>query len=234
MSIKDETAQNKVAAWTLVSSGMAIMILAMIAISEDKTGKNALSIFNTTLPVFASWVGTVLAFYFGKENFKSANKQVQEMVSKMGSGEKEKEGIVSIMRSIFATALFKVPRGEKAGDITLLSLKKKFDETKFSRLPILDSDNKIIFMVHKSSIMDYLLEGKGKDTLDMFIEQTNYSFGEGHGFMLVSKKASLKEAKEKMEQNSLCKDIFISENGDITEPIIGWISNERLLKYLDA
>ena len=29
------------------------------------------------LPVFATWVGTVLAYYYGRENFESASREVQ-------------------------------------------------------------------------------------------------------------------------------------------------------------
>jgi len=66
---------------TLIFSALSITVLAGYAIAKDPT--NTMTIFNVILPVFASWVGTILAFYFGRENFESANKQVRELVDRL-------------------------------------------------------------------------------------------------------------------------------------------------------
>jgi hypothetical protein len=55
----DLSVRNFIALGILVASATAITVLAVVAVKADTS--NALTIFNITLPVFASWVGTVLA-----------------------------------------------------------------------------------------------------------------------------------------------------------------------------
>jgi hypothetical protein len=40
-------------------------------------------VFNTVLPVIATWVGTVLAFYFGSENFRQAAESTREALGQL-------------------------------------------------------------------------------------------------------------------------------------------------------
>ena len=40
------------------------------------------------LPVVAAWVGTVMAFYFGKENFKAATDSLSQIARQLTSQEK--------------------------------------------------------------------------------------------------------------------------------------------------
>jgi hypothetical protein len=70
----------------LLVSALAITVLAAVAVNPDSS--NALTIFNTSQPVFASWVGTVLAFNFGRENFESANSQMRPLISKLSPEER--------------------------------------------------------------------------------------------------------------------------------------------------
>ena len=73
--------RNVIASATLIFSASAITVLAVFTIIQRP--ERTLTIFNIVLPVFASWVGTILAFYFGRENFESANQQVRELVQKI-------------------------------------------------------------------------------------------------------------------------------------------------------
>ena len=45
-------------------------------------------VFASVLPVVAAWVGTVMAFYFGKENFKAATDSVSQIARQLTSQEK--------------------------------------------------------------------------------------------------------------------------------------------------
>ena len=64
-----------IAALLVIAAIAALTILGAIVIANDKS--EALTSLKRLLPVMATWVGTVLAFYFGGENFESASKQVR-------------------------------------------------------------------------------------------------------------------------------------------------------------
>ena len=66
--------------------GLYLLSLALIL----KNSANAKEILNILLPVLGTWVGTVIAYYFSKENFESANRSVKEMVKQLTPMEKLK------------------------------------------------------------------------------------------------------------------------------------------------
>jgi len=52
-------------------------------------------ILTFTLPVLGAWVGTVLAFYFSKENFEAANRSMQSIVGHLSAPESSSKGFPS-------------------------------------------------------------------------------------------------------------------------------------------
>jgi hypothetical protein len=202
-----------------------------------KTPDNTMTIFNIILPVMASWVGTILAFYFGRENFESANKQVQEMVQRLTPDQRAKKPVTSIMRAFQNITCFQIPKGKSDKDIGLKELRAKFSQG-ISRLPIIDADDKPKYIIHESSIDKYIVSGgKHEDTVEKFIttqREAGFVFGLGKGFVVISEQFTLDAAKKKLKQTPSCQDIFITKEGSIDEPLTGWISNVRLVKFLET
>jgi hypothetical protein len=220
---------------TMGFSAVAIAALAVAAIVINS--QNAMPIFNIILPVFASWVGTVLAFYFGRENFESANQQVRELVQRLTPEQRAKAPVTSVMRSLLNTAYFQIPEGKSDQDVKLSDLIAKFGG-KVSRLPIIAADNRPKYMIHGSSIDKYIASGgKQEDSLEKFIgtqKKAGFDFGVNKGFVVVSERSTLADAKRKMEETPSCQDVFITKGGSPDEAVTGWISNLRLGKYLEA
>lgn len=223
---------------------LSFLILGMIiglTVVFDK--ENAYNIFNIVLPLLATWVGAVIAFYFGKENFESANTEVREMV-KLTYTDKAKKPVLDIMNKIAGVRAFHL-EGKSEDEITLDDILKVYGEGEggaVTRLPILYADRSPKYMIHKSSIYQYLLEHKGTesrdDTLSDFITAQRLNgqeFGLNTGFVVVSENTTIEEAKVKMESvGSACQDIFVTKNGVEKEALTGWISNIRLSRYLKA
>jgi len=216
-------------------SGAAIVVLAFVSIWFKRD--NAMTVFNIALPVFASWVGTILAFYFGRENFESANQQVRDIVAQIHPEQRGKALVTTIMRPFSDTDHFEIKDGKTEADIKLSELTSLF-KGKVTRLPIVDAEGKVRYMLHASSIDKYLAAGhKPDDTLETFIQtqqQAGFQYGPNKGFVVVSKQTFLDTAKRKMEAVAPCQDIFITSGGSEDEPLVGWISNLRMAKYLEV
>jgi hypothetical protein len=222
-------------AYAIVSfSGLAIIILAVYVITKDS--KNAMTVFNIVLPVLASWVATILAFYYGRENFELANQEVRKLVQ-LTIQQREEELVTSIMRPLSDIVLFQIPAGKGDQDVKLSELSDKFVSDKVSRLPIIDADKKPKYMIHQSGIDKYIAAGnKYDDTLEMFIatqKKAGFEYGLNKGFVVAPEKTTLAAAKRKMEETRPCQDIFITKAGSSDEPLTGWISNIRLAKFLE-
>ena len=231
----NEGQRSRLAYSTLIFSGLAITVLAVVGIINNP--ENTMTIFNIVLPVFASWVGTILAFYFGRENFESANKQVREMVQRLSPDERAQKPVTAIMRPFSEMVYLQLPSGKTEKDITLAEFTGKFSGS-ISRMPIVDSARKPKYIVHESSINKFIATGgKETDTLEKFIEtqkKAGFVFDVQKGFVLVPEQATLAMAKQKMEEIPSCQDIFITKSGSPNEPLLGWISNIRMAKYLNT
>ena len=221
---------------TLIFSVIAITVLAGIAIANDPD--NAMTVFNIILPVFASWVGTILAFYFGRENFESANKQVRELVQRITPEQRAEAPVTAIMRTMSSTVHLEIPQGKDDKDIKISEMLKLLAPANVSRLPITDAERKPRYLIHESSIDKYVAAGGAEDddlaTLVDKQKKEGHEFGLNAGFVLVSENTSLAAAKRKVEAVASCQDILVSKDGSPDEPLTGWISNIRLAKYLEA
>lgn len=210
---------------------VAITTLAIITIYRDPS--EAKDILNVVLPVFASWVGTVLAFYFGRENFEAANQQVREIIQKLTPEQRAKKPVISIMRKLDNMTIFRIIQRQDEQNIKISELLDKFGNH-ISRLPIISAEGKPLYMIHQSKLDRYIIEGrKQDDSLETLVSTQGFNFGLNQGFVVVSEKTSLSEAKIKMEEIPSCQDIFITKEGNPDAPITGWISNIRMAKFLE-
>lgn len=225
--------RNILAWFTLLICTGAISVLALFIINNDSL--DAKDIFYAILPVFSSWVGTVLAFYFSRESFESANRQVWELVERLTPEQRAKASVRSIMRPFGDITYFPLSSEQNIQTVKLADLYSLLGGN-ISRLAIIDAELKPKYIIHQSRLDNYLaLDGKKEDNLATFIakqKSKGSEFGFNQGFVVVSEKTSLAEAKHKMDDIPSCQDIFITKDGSLYEPLTGWISNVRLAKFL--
>jgi hypothetical protein len=78
------------------------------------------------LPVVAAWVGTLMAFYFGKENFKAATDSVSQIARQLTSQEKlGQTNVQKIGKPMEAVAPLRFDETDKLESVTLDKLEEK-------------------------------------------------------------------------------------------------------------
>ena len=226
-----------IAVVTIAVTVGGITVLAVAILVRDPA--QGLTVFNILVPVLASWVGTVLAFYFGRESFESANQQVRELVTTVTELSPEQR------RHVRARAIMKHPTDivsielPDAGPPALSFadvLAKYSDEV--TRLPVVSTEYQPRYMVHRSSIDEYRAEVTAaiadSSTFQEFLdyERNALELGPRLGFETMLPTATLAEVKSVMERAKSVQDVFVTEDGSSDSPILGWISNTRLARYL--
>jgi hypothetical protein len=135
-----------------------------------------------------------------------------------------------------------IPGDKTFRDIPLTELYDLLQGT-ITRLPVLDDKNVARFMIHQSMLYKYMADqGMAKDgkapaslsglTFEDFLNEPKMKELISESMAFVPAKATLAEAKEKMESVKNCQDVFVTENGKSTEPILGWLSNVEIGKHL--
>lgn len=226
-------------AYVVFIGGVIVLaVVALVVIDSDSSPDKdrAFQIFTMLLPVIASWIGTILAFYFGRQNFESANNQVRQLVQGI-SPDSEAELAVNVMRDITVTTHISLQTGQDPLALTLDLLSDKYTQD-IHRLPILDHNDHPLLMIHKSSVDSYIALDPANNgltnTVGDLIAAVGDNFGPNVGFVTVSRTATLEQAKSSLEAVSTAKDIFVTNKGTATEPAFGWLSNGRLMRELQS
>jgi hypothetical protein len=168
-------------------------------------------VFSAVLPLFGVWIGTILAFYFGKENFEAATRSVTEIARTVSPLERLEE----------------ISAKDKIAYILERTKEKK-------RLPILNEKGNVLLIIHRSAIAEYMASKALRQTgvdfkdftlFDLLQENADLKRLFEESFGIVDERASLAKVKVLMDAIPRCQDIFITRGGGKEEPVIGWVTN---------
>lgn len=198
----------------------------------------------TILPLLATWVGTVLAFYFSRENFAAATQSVTELAKTVSGAEKLKGiPVKDKMRPLAAITYEAVNQGEE-DKVKLSSLLNKY--TSIERIVVLDAKNVVRFLIYKVMIERYLSRIATQQiqlptgvtaiqdlTLKNLFDsdaQLFQLFQKSVGF--VAAEATLADAKALMEKIDKCSDVFVTQTGNPAEALMGWVTDNTIIENL--
>jgi hypothetical protein len=232
--------------------GIALVSLALIIATAARQpaslGTVVTTVFNTLIPLFGTWVGTVLAFYFSRENYAAAAKTTKDLVQQLGDGRLKQIAVKDAWIPVAAIDAITAP-----DDTCPFSEIRAKLSTKVSRVPIWNADKVVRYVVHESVIFEFLADHAEKrvqaasatppqpappaPTLQDFLD----FMSDGVPMRTTVKKivwvaqtATLADAKAKMESLPDCQDIFVTNTGTPTEGVLGWITNADIAKKAKA
>jgi len=232
--------QNQLA-WVVFAVSAAGIIYSAWVASVDNNSKR--EIFNILVPLFGTWVGTILAFYFSKENFESANANLRQLVDKITPEQQlQKTSVSQVMKIRSAIKGITLLAGENDDAITIGRLKEVLDKGS-TRVPIFGPGDLIKYVVHDSTltkfIADKALSPTGFDPATVkFSEFLSYKIGNEEISTIVKKiafvksDATLADARAAMLAIKGCQDVFVTKNGRATEQVDGWLTNTDVTRDL--
>jgi len=195
----------------------------------------------TILPLLASWVGTILAFYFSKENLVAATQSVTDLSKALGGIDKLKAiSVREKMRPMGAITFESVPNGNESS-LKLSALLAKY--TSLERIIIVSEKNVVRFLIYKAMVERYLSHvatgtvaaPQGVAVADLTLKHLLDSdaglralFQTSFGF--VRSDATMADAKKVMDNIAKCQDVFVTDTGNSSDPIVGWITDNTILE----
>ena len=229
--------------WVVVFAFTTISVLGVAALivavwkpdAANDTFGHIKDIFSILLPVIGTWVGVVLAFYFGKDNFEAAARSTASLVRQLTPDEKlrsisVKDAMLPIEKAIT------LPLNE---DNKTILLKKDMiallEQNNKERLPMLDAQGCVVYLAHKSTINDFIRKSQDAappntdpslaDMLaDTELAVKLVSFG------TLRQTATLSETKVIMDNVAKCADVFITGDGTRKTKALGWITDSDVQK----
>jgi hypothetical protein len=226
-----------VARTVLYISGAGIVTMSVaVLVGAWKTGtaeygQTSQMVFNSLLPLFGTWVGTVLAYYFSRKNFESASNSVRDMVDltleqKLGRLKVQRE-----MMRLGEITVHRMPKDTNESDVLLKDLRARLGG-RITRVPVVDANGVVKYIVHQSSLYKFLADaalGKPGAELEKLTLQDMASDAQIKGWITaiayIPETASVAEAKARMEDDPRFQDLIVTASGRNDEPMLGWLTN---------
>lgn len=227
-----------VAALVLLVGGVAYYLTPEADRSPDDLRSIAMTVFNTLVPMFGTWVGTVIAFYFARENYEAAAKATKDLVGQLGDDRLKQILVKDSWIAVNAIAAVEVDDGQESTIDFKTKVEALLDSNKVTRVPVWNAGKLVRYVIHESMVYKFLAKNtKANLTLQDFLD---FAVGAGTMKDVVSKIAwvaqtsTLADAKAKMEGKPDCQDVFVTNTGSDKEPVLGWITNADIAKKSKA
>ncbi len=221
----------------LISSAIIMIFSLVIMLNNKTTIKDIKEMFTIILPLISTWVGAVIAYYFSKENFETAAKTNEALIKQLTPHEKlqsiKAEEIMTLLSKI---SLFNLDERDETKVVLKAHIITQNLNGDRRRIPFL-KNGKIVYMLHKSIIDEFLVkyttDEKSMDshTLSELLAKDYYKNIAEKSFETAKPLDNLSIVKRLMDENELCSDVFITEDGTKNGKVLGWITNSKLLNY---
>ena len=203
---------------------LTYMVIAWYACTDCQEGSERL--FSILLPIISTWIGTLLAFYFGKDNFEAASKTYEKIISNLTPDVLDDVLVKQVMTDRASMVTLNT-NDERISKLNLDGLRLFLDSISKTRLPILDADGKIKYIVHKSIITDVLAKPEAAAailTIDDLVTQ----------YPIIAQLGTVKESDKIEVAQQLIKekkysDIFVVDQNNI---VTGWLTDVQIVRYL--
>jgi hypothetical protein len=219
-----------------VVSIVGVILLAVVIVVGSEAGKQsetAKDVMGILLPLLGSWVGTVLAYYFSRENFEAATRSVTELAKQITPQERL---ISTPVRDKMIPKDKIYSRRLPADQVKLVDTLDALDaQKKGNRVPVLSDKDNPVYVIHRSMIDKYLADKarsgldstalKGLTLQDLLNEAVDLKKMFETSFATVAETANLADAKNAMDRTPNCQDVFVTKRGSKDEDILGWITN---------
>jgi len=242
LHFRDRLGKNIVYVIVLGTVIIPIPLLICIFSGLEYFDKSMSFIGQSLLPLWGTWVGAVLAYYFGKSNFETTAKTYQNIIDKITPEEKISSINICSVMVPFTKIAYLDYENDMNNSVTAILKLPKFDRD-YSHFPVISNQETLKYIINRREFTGYIAEKVIKNenssdiqaiSLEKFIEDINNRQTEARldDAVFVSKDSTLLDAKRKMEHKRNCYIVFISESGHSSEPVIGFVTNNIIINYL--
>ena len=235
-----------IALWVVIGSIVCIvavsalgLLLSLLPFVNGDFVNKWKELMGVLLPVLGTWVGTVLAFYFSKENFEAANRNVRAMVSQISARDQLRAiSAKEVMIPENSITAVKLDGGKTEQNVELVRDVLSLFNDKVTRVPIQATSGAVKYVVHESTLHKYLYTvatssppGSTSPTLANLVNDN--ALGRMiKAIAFAPESATLADAQDAMKKVDHCQDVFLTKTGGADEPIIGWVTNADIAKQV--
>ena len=218
-----------------------LMVGAIFYFASSGSNPSAVDIaektFTVILPVLASWMGTVLAYFFSSQNLERTSASLDKVIDQQsGSSTPPSAPVYGKMIRFDDIKKRQDLTGKQLSDVKLKDLQQAFKgaepDPPASRLLFFDG-KKFRYIMHSSVLNAFLAaHPDGDPTLQDLVNDPESLRQISRLVAIVPGTATLADAKAALDAIAGAQDIIVTPTGDPNGDVIGWLSNVDLIKAL--
>ena len=194
--------------------GIVAISAIAIALAGGSRAETSRLVFSAVLPLLGTWVGTVLAFYFARENFQAATESTLRL-----AGLETATPVTQVMIREADFVAYDLGTGDRVEDVRLADVRQKMQALvpPSRRLPIRNASGAVLYVIHDSTLTAFTESaGQTSATLDKtlgdLLNVANFKeLVEAIGF--VAEKATVADSRAVMASIKNCNDVFVTASG---------------------
>jgi len=239
---QDQLAQtrDRLAILVLCVAGGLILALAAAVLATSFNIENTKFVFGAIVPLLATWVGTVLAYYYTRENLAAATNSVTALATHLTGIEKLRSIPANKTMRAFQSIRTVESDPSKLDAMTLEHITAEMKKIDIGRLVVFDDKKAVRYIVHDSTIFRFISSQaiSGKKASDLkFSDLTADPEMKAiitNTVATVGPDATLADAKRAMEQCAGCEDVFVTTTGRRDGEVLGWITDNQISEEAQA
>jgi len=229
---QDSQFRTKLAAWIIGLSLVGISSISLAAILfADNRAETTRLVFGSVLPLFGTWVGTVLAFYFARENFAAATESTLRLTRSVT----RETPVAQTMIPRADMVVRQLGVGETDASVSIQELTSVMQSKNYKRIPIFDQSGAGVYVVHESLILSFAKQQNVAASDQAFLQKTLADLRSvpelkqlSEALAFVPEKATIGDARDRMLGVNGCNDVFVTASGKPSEAVVGWVTNTLL------
>jgi hypothetical protein len=221
---------------------IAALCIVVIAVDVAARAEHVRLVFGSVLPLFGTWVGTVLAYYYSRENLTAATQSVGNLAKQMtAAGPSASIPVKNVMHSL--SEIDQLPDSlckpiAKLADSLIKDIIEAVEKKKRHRVPVFDENGVAKYMIHTSSLHAFVSRRamanqstEGLKLKDLFAEMPDVKTLFESSFGVVSASATLADVLAELQKSPTYFDVFVTSSGNRSEPVMGWVTDKDVRDY---
>jgi hypothetical protein len=207
-----------------------VSAVAILTADDAERPETSRLVFSSVLPLLGTWVGTVLAFYFARENLAAATESTLALQGRAEMATPVTK--VMIPESDWVVYDLGPTDSPEALELSALHARMRAISPPSRRLPIRTASGAVLCVLHDSTLAAFAeSEGQSGPTTDktlgdLLAKPEFKELVEAIGF--VPEKATVLDARKVMASIKNCNDVFVTSTGKRDDRAIGWLTNTLL------
>lgn len=242
--------RERIGLGVLITSIVAVLSISAIVVVKGNDKETSQNVMHATLPLYGTWVGTILAFYFSRNAFVAASSSsirnaevlMKYNTSLVSAPPPPDNTLAKIsLKSLGNGLVFSQnDLGKPLQDVVNDLVSKERYKT-----IVVDADKKYVDLVYRINASAFLTQSGGnpvqplpvgspatapslKDYLDWRKKQGDKA---QPIIVFLPETATLADADAKLKETPGCRDVIVTTDGNTTSPVVVYVTDNDINEY---